>query len=130
MASEMITDNLITALLFLGVVLVITVRIRGWNFVKSLIAGSWYTTQGRVEFGSVEERHVRYFNYYIARLDYSYSVNQEYYSGFLERVFLRESSADRFVAAMKGQPLFVRSHPHRPEKSALLARDQPGGWPA
>lgn len=86
--------------------------------------------QGKVEFGSVEERHLRYFNYYIARVGYSYSVNQEYYSGYLERLFLRESSADRFVAAMKRLPQLVRSHPHRPERSALLARDQPGGCPA
>jgi len=116
--------------LLLFVALAIVIRVLGWNFLKGFMAGSWYTTQGRAEFGSVEQRHIRYFNYYVARLDYSYSVNQEYYSGFLERLFLRESSADRFVAAMKGQPLFVRSHPHRPEKSALLARDQPGGWPA
>lgn len=35
MASDMITDNLFTVLLFLGVVLVIAVRIRGWNLSKA-----------------------------------------------------------------------------------------------
>lgn len=94
------------------------------------MAGSWYTTQGRVEFGNVEERHVRYFNYHIAGLDYSYSVNQEYYSSFFERLFLREGSAESFVAAMKGLPPFVRFPPHRPEKSAPAAAGSTGGWPA
>lgn len=129
MALDATSDNLFTLLLII-VVFVIAGRTLAWNFVKRLMAGSWYTTQGRIELGSVEERHVRYFSYYIARLDYSYSVNNEYYSGHFERLFLRESSVDRFVAAMKGQPIFVRSHPHRPERSALLTQDQPGGWPA
>ena len=95
-----------------------------------MLASGWSTTQGRVEFGSVEERRTRYFSYYIARIDYSYSVNNEYYSGYFEKVFLRESSADMFVATMKGQMIFIRSNPHRPERSALLKQDQPGGWPA
>lgn len=63
MVSQLITDNLFAIFLFLAVVLVITARILGWNFVKGLMAGSWYMTQGRVEFGNVEERRVRYFNY-------------------------------------------------------------------
>ena len=65
-----------------------------------------------------------------AEVTYSYSVNGEYYSGYFERTFLRESSADRFVAAIKGQAIFLRTHPNRPERSASLAQDQPGGWPA
>lgn len=66
--------------------------------------------------------------YYIARIDYSYAVNGEYYSGSLERLFFWESSADRFVGSMKGQMVFVRSSPSHPERSALLKQDQPGGW--
>ncbi len=78
----------------------------------------------------MEERRVRYFSYYIARIDYSYSVNGEYYSGYFEKIFLRERSADRFVATMKGQAVFVRANPHRPERSVLRAEDQMGAWPA
>ena len=77
----------------------------------------------------MEEHRVRYFNYYVARVDYSYSVNGEYFSGYFERTFLRESSADKFVANLKGKPVFVRSNPRRPDRSALLKHDQPGGWP-
>jgi len=93
-------------------------------------ATGWSTTQARVEFGNVEQHRIRYFTYYVARIDYSYSYNNEYYSGYSERVFLRESSADRFVGIMKGKPIFIRANPSRPEKSALLKQDQPGGWPA
>ena len=82
-----------------------------------------------VEFGSVEERRTRYKNIYIARIDYSYSVNNEYYSGYLEKTFIRERSADRFVSTLKGQVVFVRADPAHPERSALLEQDQPGGWP-
>lgn len=82
-----------------------------------------------MEYGSVEERRTRYKNLYIARIDYSYSVNGEYYSGYHQRLFFLESSADRFVAALKGQMVFVRSNPNHPERSALLKQDQPGGWP-
>ena len=116
--------------LFLIAVIALLVRGLAWNQVKALLARGWLTYQGTVEFGNVEVRRTRYKNLYIARIDYSYSVNGEYYSGHLERLFFLESSADRFVASMKGQMVFVRSHPNRPERSALLKQDQPGGWPA
>ena len=121
-------------LLFLFVCLVIAaaglIRVFAWGHIKSLLASGWYTSQGRVEFGNIVERRVRYVSYYIATIHYSYSVHNEYYSGYFERVFLRESSADRFVATMKDKPVFVRSNPRRPDRSALLKQDQPGGWPA
>jgi Protein of unknown function (DUF3592) len=120
----------ILAAIFVVAAILLVVRGVAWNQVKALLARGWLTYQGTVEFGSVEERSTRYKNLYIARIDYSYSVNGEYYSGYLERLFLWESAADKFVAAMKGQIVFVRSNPSRPERSALLKQDQPGGWPA
>ena len=108
----------------------LTFRALAWNYVKRLRAGGWATSQGTVEFGSVEERRTRYGRYYIARIDYSYSVNGEYYSGDLQRLFFRERSADRFVGTTKGQLVFVRSNPNHPDRPALLKQDQPGGWPA
>jgi len=106
------------------------IRIFAWSFVKNLVASSWSVSQERVEFGNVVEQRVRYFSYFVATIHYSYSINNEYYSGSFERVFLRESSADRFVNGMKGQMIFVRSKPNRPDRSALLSEDQPGRWPA
>lgn len=115
---------------FFVVATLIVTRSVAWNFIKSLWASSWAATQGRIEFGSVEERHARYFTYYVVRLDYSYAISGEYYSGYFEKVFIRESSADRFLAKMKGQAVIVRSNPHRPERSALLREDQLSGWAA
>jgi Protein of unknown function (DUF3592) len=117
--------------LILIILLVAAVIVRGlaWNQIKALLARSWLTCQGTVEFGSVEERHTRYKNFYIGRLDYSYSVNGEYYSGHLERTFVWEGSANKFVDGMKKQMVFVRYKPDRPERSALLRDDQPTGWP-
>ena len=122
--------NLTILILFVVIVAAIVGRVFAWHYLKGLLASGWSTIQGRVEFGSVEERRIRYITYYVARVDYSYAVNNDYYSGYFERVFFRESSADRFVSTLKGQPIFVRSNPNRPERSALLPQDQPGGWPA
>lgn len=122
------------ALLFLATALAISaaglIRLFAWGCIKSVLASGWYTSQGRVEFGNVVEQRVRYISYYVATIHYSYSVNNEYYSGHFAKAFLRESTADRFVNTMKGQMIFVRSNPNRPERSALLPQDQPGGWPA
>jgi hypothetical protein len=101
-----------------------------WNKANSLVAQGWPSNHGTIEFGSVQEQRTRYFTYYIARIDYSYSVNGEYFSGYKEKLFFRESSADKFVAPMKGLMVFVRANPQKPQRSALLPRDQPGGWPA
>jgi len=127
-------DDSLGGLLIIVVVLAVAgaamIRVFGWNYIKGWLATGWSTTQARVELGGVEEHRIRYFTYYVARIDYSYCFNNENYSGYSERVFLRESSADRFVSSMKGQALFVRANPNRPERSALLRQDQPGGWPA
>jgi uncharacterized protein DUF3592 len=122
-------DDIVGAIFLIAVTLLL-IRGLAWNQVKALLARGWLTHQGTVEFGNVEVRRTRYKNLYLARIDYSYAVNGEYYSGYLERMFFLESSADTFVAAMKGQMVFVRSNPNRPERSALLKQDQPGGWPA
>jgi hypothetical protein len=130
LALYVTSGDAVFPVLVLIAAIALLVRGLAWNQVKALLARGWLTHQGTVEFGSVEERRTRYKNLYIARIDYSYTVNGEYYSGYLERLFFLESSADRFVAAMKGQMIFVRSNPSRPERSALLKQDQPGGWPA
>ncbi|HTS37556.1 MAG TPA: DUF3592 domain-containing protein [Candidatus Solibacter sp.] len=110
--------------------LFVLVRVLAWTYVRALLSSGWYTIQGTVELGNVEEHEIRFISYYIARIDYSYSVSNEYYSGYFERTFLREGSADTFVTRMKGQMVVVRSHPQRPDRSAVLKQDQPGGWPA
>jgi len=122
-------DDVFTVV-FVAALALFLIRSLAWNSIKRLFAGGWATSQGTVEFGNVEEHRTRYGRYYVARIDYSYSVSGEYYSGFLERLFFRESSADRFVGSMKGQMVFVRSNSNHPDRSALLKQDQPRGWPA
>jgi hypothetical protein len=100
-----------------------------WVLVKTLLARGWPTCQGTVESGGVEQRRVRYVSYYIAQIQYSYSVDGEYYSGSLQRSFFNESPAYKFVDTLKGQRLFVRRNANHPERSALLKQDQPGIWP-
>jgi Protein of unknown function (DUF3592) len=114
------------AFLVLVAGLLVLFRLLAWNYVKGLLCSSWHTIQGTVELGSVEEHEIRFISYYIARIDYSYSVDKDYYSGFWERAFLREKSAESFVAAMKGQKIVVRSHPNRPDRSTVLRQDQIG----
>jgi Protein of unknown function (DUF3592) len=114
-------------LLVLIVAIIALFRVLAWNYAKTLLANGWYQVQGTAELGSVQEHEIRFVSYYVARIDYSYSVGNEYFSGCFERTFLRESSADRFVNNLKGQPIVVRHHPHRPERSALLRQDQLSG---
>lgn len=122
--------GLVVLLVLLAIAAAGLIRVFAWSFVTRLMAGGWSTTPGRVEFGKVVEQRVRYFSYFVATIYYSYSVNNEYYSGDFEKVFLREATADRFVAGAKDQIIFVRANPNRPEKSAILHQDQPSGWPA
>ncbi|HEY6369529.1 MAG TPA: hypothetical protein VIX37_03045 [Candidatus Sulfotelmatobacter sp.] len=97
-------DDIFTGVLLLGLIL-LAIRGLAWNQMKALFARGWLPHQGTVEFGRVEERRARYKNLYITRVDYSYSVKGEYDSGYLERLFFLESSADRFVTAHAHSPL-------------------------
>lgn len=124
MSSHFWSHNL-GDLLFLLVATLIVARLAARNYIKSLWAMGWSREQGRVEMTSVTARHARYFNFYVARLDYSYTVKTEYYAGYFEKIYLREGAADDFVSSMKSQIIWVRSNPNRPERSALLLQDQP-----
>ena len=121
-------DDIITGVILAAVV---GVAIRGlaWNKLKTLGARSWPTTQGKIEFGTVIEHRTRYFSYYIAQMAYSYAVNGEYFSGYYEKMFFRESSADKFAADLKGRPAFIRHKASSPDVSTLLKEDQQSVWP-
>lgn len=84
---------------------------------------NWTSCQGTVS----SHRVRREGHYYLAEVTYSYSVNGEYYSGFLERMaFTRktaERTADKFPAGMM---VVVRVNPARPEISVTRLDDQPG----
>jgi hypothetical protein len=112
-------------------VVVVGVAVRGlaWNKLKALGARSWPTSQGKIEFGTVIEHRTRYFSYYVTQMAYSYSVDGEYFSGYYEKMFFRESSADKFAAELKGKPAFIRHKSNSPAVSTLLREDQQSVWP-
>jgi hypothetical protein len=127
-SSLLKTDDIFGVLVLVGVA-VVALRGLPWDKLKKLNARSWPICQGRIEFGTVIEHRTRYFSYYSGQLSYSYSVSGEYYSGFHDKLFFRESSAERFIAELKGKPTFVRHKPSNPEVSTILREDQQSVWP-
>ncbi|MBZ5597400.1 MAG: DUF3592 domain-containing protein [Acidobacteriia bacterium] len=122
-SGELVFDTLL--LLFL---VALVARTFAWGLVRRLLASGWPTTPGRIEFGNVIPQRTRYKDLYKARLDYSYTVNNEYYAGYYEKLFVWETAADRFVEGMKGQMVFIRYKAEKPERSALSKEDQLS-WP-
>jgi hypothetical protein len=122
-------DDILGILVFVAVIGGLTVRGLAWNKVKAFGARSWPISQGRIESGRVVAQDARYFTYYVAQLAYSYSVSGEYYSGFYEKTFFREGSAQMFVDTLKGMPAFVRHKANSHHVSALLREDQHSVWP-
>ena len=120
-------ESAFDALLLLFLV-ALAVRTLAWGLVRRLFASGWPTTQGRIEFGNVIPQRTRYKDLYKARLDYSYTVNSEYYAGYYEKLFVWESAADKFIEGMKGQMVFIRYKAEKPERSTLIKEDQPA-WP-
>jgi hypothetical protein len=121
-------DDIFGVLVLVGV-LVVALRGLPWSRLKKLNARSWPLCQGRIEFGTVIEHRTRYVSYYSGQLSYSYSVNGEYYSGVHDKLFFRESSAERFITELKGKPAFVRHKANRAEVSTILKEDQQSVWP-
>jgi hypothetical protein len=118
----------VATILILIVVLAATVavsfRAQLWCRLRTLGARSWPMSQGKIEFGTVIQQRTLYFSYYLAQTAYPYAVNGEYYSGYYEKMFLRESSSVKFADELKGKSAFVRHKPSQAEVSTLLREDQ------
>jgi len=121
-------DDIITAVI-LAAIMGAAIRGLAWNKLKTIGARSWPTSQGKIEFGTVIEHRTRYFSYYVAQMAYSYAVSGEYFSGYYEKMFFKESSVDRFVADLKGRSAFIRHKSSSPDVSTLLKEDQQSLWP-
>ena len=119
----------IVPVLILAVAIGVAIRGLAWNKLKTLGARSWPMTQGKIEFGTVIEQKTRYFSYYLAQMAYSYAVNGEYYSGYYEKMFFKESSAQKFADELKGRPAFIRHKPSSSGVSTLFRDDQQSVWP-
>ena len=102
----------------------------GWKKIKALVARSWPLVQGNIESVTVTEHRTRqHVKYYVLEIAYSYSVDGEYYSGFYDKTFWRERSADQLAADVRGKAAFIRHKPASPHISALLKEDQQTVWP-
>ncbi len=84
---------------------------------------SWPSCQGTVSSHRVRKEG----HHYLAEVTYSYSVNGDYYSGFLEQTTLTRKKADRLAQKFPaGMMVVVRIDPARPERSVTRLDDQPG----
>lgn len=88
---------------------------KGWQF--------WPVTMSTVELADVREaRRHRKGVCYIAELAYSYSIQNEYYSGFCRCAFWDEKEAWRFVETFRGKTIPVHYKPEAPELSVMTGK--------
>jgi len=100
-----------------------------WQGLAMFAARSWPIANGRIESGTVTQKRTADLGYlvpfYTSEITYSYAVGGEYYSGYVERTFVRESSAYKFVNESKDKEIVVRYKPDLPTISCLRKQDQP-----
>ncbi len=73
-------------------------------------------TQATVESGAVRTDDAPLYR---AEIAYSYSVANNFYSGFHERVFVKKEAARRFIDVFKGKAVVVNYNPQEPGISTL-----------
>jgi len=93
-------------------------RLPAW--MRSLRAGSWPISQGRIETADVKT----FQDQALAELGYSYVVEGERYSGYYSRQFADEQHAWDYVKGLQGQLVVVRHKQDDPVISALRSVDQ------
>jgi Protein of unknown function (DUF3592) len=79
----------------------------------------WPVVEGTVENSFVESKGQQG---YVAHMLYSYSVRGDFYSGDDGRQFATEAGAQECVQSFKGQRVFIRYNPNKPDKSVLWKR--------
>jgi hypothetical protein len=94
---------------------------RSWREIGT---ESWPRADGTITSGDVRVIHGWVIDYALGRLDYSYRVHGEYYSGHLVRQFADEQSAWDFVDSRRDQPVLVRYKDDHAEVSVVRSSDQ------
>ena len=98
-----------------------------WKELHKLGARKWPVAQGIIESGNVSQHRdglLYAVACYVAEVNYSYSVGGHYYSGHINRTFLLERSARKFVEEMQGRHVVVRYKQDSPDLSVLYKQDQ------
>lgn len=112
------TIGVVCTLVLLVAIALFVRRIPG--LYRSLRAGNWPMTQGRVETAEV----VAFAQQSVAQMGYSYSVEGAIYSGVFMQQFGGEQDAWEYVDRVKGQSVVVRYHSGKSAVSAVRLADQ------
>lgn len=86
-------------------------------------AEMWQPASAQITSGDVNVIHGRGVDYAIGSVGYAYSVQDTYYSGYLERQFWDEQSAWTFVDGCQNRPVMIKYKPNKPQKSVLALHD-------
>jgi hypothetical protein len=88
---------------------------------------NWPTASGQVTTTTVKALHARGFDYAVGTLGYSYSVDDNYYSGYFNRQFWDEQRAWSFVDGWKDRSVLVHFKVGNAAISALREFAEMGG---
>jgi hypothetical protein len=98
-----------------------------WAWLRTRQAPSWPSAHGTIDRAVARPSVDRNVKPWVGEFTYTYVANGEYYSGFHRIRERSERRAEELIAGWKGRMVVVRYSPARPEISALLKSDQPGG---
>ena len=98
------------------------------RLLRELGVDSWPRADGSIASGNVKVIHGWILDYALGRLDYSYRVAGEYYSGAIVRQYPDEQAAWDFVDAYRDRSVVVRYKDDKPEASVLRDADQDLAW--
>ena len=95
-----------------------------WRWLQRRRAREWPTVQGRIESVAAHEKK-QFFGTsgrasgYAADLNYSYTIDGQYWSGQYVREFGGDDKAREFVRDLQGNPVAVAYNPQDPKSSTL-----------
>ena len=120
---------LAVSIIFIGGAIVFWLRQR----IRLKHARSWPTESGRVESTAIQLKQSSTgpsgvtTSSYVASVNYSYTVQGEYYSGVLRNNFMLQGRAEAWTSKFTtGLPLQIRCNPANPKDSVLFEDEQVG----
>jgi len=87
--------------------------------IRERRAENWQAASAQVTSGDVAAIHGRFIDYAIANVGYSYSLGDNYYSGYLTRQFWDEQAAWTFADGCREKSVMIQYKPDEPRSSIL-----------
>src|SRR6266496_4566712 len=87
--------------------------------IRERRAENWQAASAQVTSGDVTAIHGHFIDYAIANVGYSYSLEDNYYSGYLTRQFWSEQAAWTFADACREKSVMIQYRPEKPRVSVL-----------